>query len=311
MSIHAPEEKKFTAADITLLNLEFNSSCNLRCQWCSLDHDKERMVMSEDILARVMDELVAGQLPNLRRVDLHNAGETLLHPDLPRMLTIIRRARQNLNSKATFGLLTNATLLTPVKSEQIVRSKAIDQMRFSLDGGTPELFESMRKGASWNKVQANIYNFLKANEVAGRPISTEAICIIPPDLNESAYLDPQFKLLLSMIDKVSLRPPHNWDGSVELEVDDSFYQEVAVDRINEVCFLLKRNLVVLPDGNVTVCCNDLNARGVIGNIADQTLTQLATSPKRLEMLRKFSEGNKSNIELCKKCTGFYSSAKTN
>lgn len=294
------------AEDITLLNLEFNSSCNLRCKWCSLDHDKPRAIMSKEMLAHIMDMLAEGQLPNLKRIDLHNAGETLLHPDLPGMLTIIRRARQTLESKATFALLTNAMLLTPKKSEQIVRSRGIDQMRFSLDGGTPERFESIRKGASWEKVRENIFNFLKTNEAAGSPISTEAICIIPTDLPDGAGFDPQFEYLLSMIDKVSLRHPHNWDGSVDLGVDDGFYRNVETDRPDEICFLLKHNLVILPDGQVTVCCNDLNSRGVIGSATDQTLSQLVTSPERLKMIRLFSEGKKDAIELCKDCTGFYS-----
>lgn len=294
------------AEDITLLNLEFNSSCNLRCRWCSLDHGKKRVIMSTDTLGRAMDALVDGQLPNLKRVDLHNAGETLLHPDLPGMLTIIRRTRQKIASTATFGLLTNAMLLTPKKSEQIVRSQAVDQMRFSLDGGTPELFESIRTGASWEKVRSNIFNFLKINEAAGNPIATEAICMLPPDLGEDAHLDPSFEVLFSMIDKVSLRHPHNWDGSVELEVDDEFYREMAEDRAGQTCFLLQHNMVVLPDGRVTVCCSDLNARGVIGNIHKNTLAQIGASPKRQTMLRLFAEGRKDAIKLCKDCTGFYS-----
>ena len=28
------------------LNLEFASICNLRCKWCSLDHDKPKQFMS-------------------------------------------------------------------------------------------------------------------------------------------------------------------------------------------------------------------------------------------------------------------------
>ncbi len=81
------------ADSITLLNLEFNSSCNLRCQWCSLDHTKERKVMSRAVLEKVMQELSSGVFRNLRRIDLHNGGETLLHPDLPGMLSVIRRYR--------------------------------------------------------------------------------------------------------------------------------------------------------------------------------------------------------------------------
>lgn len=262
--------------------------------------------MSREVLERVMGALSEGQLPNLKRVDLHNGGETLLHPDLPGMFTIIRRAKSRVAASTTFGLLTNGMLLTPKVSDQIIRSRAVDQIRFSLDGGTPELFESIRKGASWERVQSNIYSFLRANEDAGHPVRTEAICMLAPDHPSDTSFEPHFKTLLSMLDKVSLRQPHNWDGSVELEVDDGFYQEVAAKREGEVCYLLKNNLVVLPDGQVTVCCNDLNARGVIGSILEQDFKQLASTSQRLRMLRLFSESRKSAIPLCKECTGFYS-----
>ena len=41
------------------LNLEFASICNLRCKWCSLDHDKPKQFMSRELLAKVLDDGVA------------------------------------------------------------------------------------------------------------------------------------------------------------------------------------------------------------------------------------------------------------
>ena len=293
------------AEDITLLNLEFNSSCNLRCKWCSLDHRKARNVMSADVLSRVMSMLAEGQLPNLKRIDLHNGGETLLHPDLPGMLTAIRRARPDIETRAVFSLLTNGMLLTPKVSEQIVRSRAVDQVRFSLDGGTPALFESIRRGASWDTVSSNIVHFTQINRKAGSPVTTEGICMFPLDHPMDTPFAPAFEAVLSLLDNVTLRHPHNWDGSAELDVDDSFFREVADQSEGQVCFLLKNNLVVLPDGSVTVCCNDLNARGVIGSVLDNSLVDLAAHPKRLQRIRLFGEGRKDAIKLCRDCTGFY------
>jgi len=293
------------ADEITLLNLEFNSSCNLRCQWCALDHHKERQIMGRDVLERVMEMLAEDQLPNLKRIDLHNGGETLLHPDLPEMLTVIRRVRPKIKTSAGFNLLTNGMLLTPKVSEQIVRSRAVDQLRFSLDGGSPAKFESIRKGASWETVSTNIYNFLKINEKAGSPVATEAICMFAPDHPEGEGFHHVFEVLLSLLDNVTLRHPHSWDGSADLDVDDEFYREAAAKAKGRTCFLLKNNLVVLPDGNVTVCCNDLNARGVIGSVMEQSLAELAAHPIRQQRLKLFREGRKDAIKLCRDCTGFY------
>ncbi len=293
------------AESVTLLNLEFNSSCNLRCRWCALDHAKERQAMAPETLQRVMDCLADGQLPHLRRVDLHNGGETLLHPDLPGMLTVIRRAKPRLPVQPVFGLLTNAVLLTEKVALQIIRSKAVDQLRFSLDGGAPELFERIRTGAKWDVVRRNVERFLLLNEREGRPLRSEIICMIPPEGLPGGELHLQFASLFNRIDKVSLRHPHNWDGSADLGVDDASYRAIAEQRRGEVCFLLQRNLVVLPGGEVTVCCNDLNARGVIGNVLEQGLDGLAADAERLRWQELFRQGCKDEIVLCKGCTGFY------
>ncbi len=290
---------------VRLLNIEFNSSCNLRCRWCALDHSRPRVTMPPDTLELVMESLANGALPGLRRIDLHNGGETLLHPDLPVMLSVIRRRKARLPGNPVVGLLTNAMPLTSKKAEQIVRSRAVDQMRFSLDGGSRAAYESLRRGARWEVARENIEQFLRINEKAGRPMSTEAICIIPPEGLPPGGMEPEFAALLSGLDKVSLRHPHNWDGSADLSVDDASYRSIAAQRPGEVCFLLERNLVVLPDGRVTVCCNDLNGRGVIGSVLDSGLESLAAHPRRLAMLEAFRAGRKATIPLCRDCTGFY------
>lgn len=293
------------ADSITLLNLEFNSSCNLRCQWCSLDHTKQRKVMPRAVLEKVMQELSSGVFRNLRRIDLHNGGETLLHPDLPGMLSVIRRYRASIPSSVTIGLLTNGMLLTPKVSEQICRSRAVTQVRFSIDGGSPAAFESIRKGAKWDVVRRNVQAFMEINRRAKEPVQTEIICMISAEGLPNDGMDPEFAALLQLADKVSVRNPHNWDGSVDLGVDDSGYQVIAEQRVGEVCFLLQKNLVILPEGKVTVCCNDLNERGVFGSVLDNTLEELVTHPTRLEMIRAFKDGRKDELELCKGCTGFY------
>lgn len=299
-----------SAGTITLLNVEFNSSCNLRCAWCSLDHSKPRQIMTPQTLTRIMECVQAGQLPSLKRIDLHNGGETLLHPGLADMLTVIRRFRPGLPSGLRIGLLTNAMLLTAKTADQILRSNALDELRFSVDGGSPVLYERIRQGAKWDIVSRNILHFLSKNKHSRRPLCTEIICILSPEAGLDHALNPEFAHLLSKVSRVRLRHPHNWDGSVDLGVNDTSYRSIAATRSGEACFLLRKNLVVLPDGRVTVCCNDLNARGVIGSVLTHSLVELAANPARLEMLHLFKNGRKKDIPLCRDCSGFYSAPHT-
>ena len=40
---------------------------------------------------------------------------------------------------------------------------ALDEIRFSVDGGSREQFEELRKGAKWEGVSSNIRSFVKLN----------------------------------------------------------------------------------------------------------------------------------------------------
>lgn len=287
------------------LNLEFASICNLRCKWCSLDHDKPKQFMSRELLAKVLDDVITDPGIQLDRIELHNAGETLLHPDLPGMFAEIAQRKAAL---PRINLLTNAGPLNAARTAVILGSGAIDDIRFSVDGGTQELFEDLRRPAKWASIRANIHAFLDANAKAERRLRTGIICIVDPSRPlTTEWMEPEFRELFARIDDVSLRHPHNWDGSAELGIDDRGYEQHAQAMLakKKVCYFLIKDMVVLPNGDATVCCADLNSRGVIGNANQSTLRELHFSHRRQEMLRLFEAGRKNDIDLCRGCTGYY------
>lgn len=280
------------------INFEFCSFCNLRCKWCTLDHSKKKELMNPEILAKVLDEISDCSKFDIERVDLHNAGETLLHPNLEKMLDEIAKRREKFK-KTTFHLLTNATLLDDKKSDIIIKSNALDEIRFSVDGGTTENYKDIRRGSDWELVRNNILKFAEKNN---KKIKTGIICIIPPEKPYSTdWMDSEFKNLFSRIDNIELRYPHNWDGSEKLNLDKPLLEESR----GRVCKFLLKNLVILPSGDVTVCCADLNSRGVIGNVLRASLEKTVFSRKRLDMINLFSKKKKNKIELCKNCNGYY------
>jgi radical SAM protein with 4Fe4S-binding SPASM domain len=198
--------------------------------------------------------------------------------------------------------LTNAALLNEETGKMIVDSDALDEIRFSVDGGTKELFESIRVGAKWENVKENVLKFVDINNRSGKKIKTGIICMIPPEREFNvSWMSEDFRFLFSNIDSISLRYPHNFDGSKDLglprRIEDTAEQKM--------CYLLLGNLVILPDGDTVVCCADINSRGVIGNITQNTLEELYFSSARLSMIEMFVKDKKNKIPLCKNCEGFY------
>ena len=312
------------------LNIEFASRCNLRCKWCSLDFDKPSVNMDEALLSRTLDELFATPGFTVGEIALHNGGETLMHPRLRPMLDVIAAKRAGRTSFPVITLLTNGVLLNDAKGHAILESGAVDLVRFSVDGGSAAAFEEIRRPAKWSRVRDNVHGFVALNNAAARRVRTGVICVIPPERPATiVWMEPEFQDVLTAVDSYELRYPHNWDGSKDLGLTPEPAPAPAMPlqlyrkgrsllrqarRVIElrpevpahkVCKFLRSELVVLPDGRVTVCCADLNARGVIGDLGDNSLREIFDSEQRASMLDAFRRGDKASIPLCRDCAGYY------
>jgi radical SAM protein with 4Fe4S-binding SPASM domain len=291
---------------ITEINIEFVSYCNLRCKLCSLDHEKTKVRMSAHTLRSFfLNFLNDKRFRSVKTIHLYNAGEVLLHPKLEEMLNVIKEYKHIAEKQKLhfpkIALLTNATILNKKNSEILIHSHVLDNIRFSMDGGSKEKFEEMRSRAKWDEFVNNITAFCEMNSTSSRPIPTGIISVIEYEnkLN-TKWMSDDFKKLLNLADGYELRYAHNWAG----EVDIDELKNKKVKNYKTGCSLLMHQLVLLPNGDVTVCCADLNSKGVIGNISTDNLFDIYNKPQRKEMLKKFMEDKKSEIELCKDCETF-------
>lgn len=283
------------------INIELVNYCNLRCKWCSLDHAQKKYVMSEEILKRLFDNLASDKRFNgVKSILLWSGGETLLHPRLVDMLAIIKEYKDSFvrqgRSFPSVILLTNGVLLNKEISRKLVDLGLLDFIRFSVDGGSREKYEELRGGARWDVVDKNIIDFVAINQ--GK-IKTGIISIIENGKDLCAdWMSDEFRQLLQMVDDVELRHPHDWIG--DIHVDGSQEKE-----FQNRCTFLFHTVVILPNGDVTVCCNDLNGKGAIGNLYKENLFQIYDSPRRREMIRNLKRGKRDKIDLCRNCRGYY------
>ncbi len=293
-------------SSITEINIEFVSYCNLRCILCSLDHEKPKVRMSAEILTRFFENFISdSRFRSVKTIHLYNAGEVLLHPKLMEMLDIVKHFKEKAKEKNIFfpqiALLTNAIILDEKKSKLLINSNIIDNIRFSMDGGNKEKFEEMRKRAEWDVFLKNIKTFCELNKKSAKPIPTGIITLVEyhNKLN-TKWMSEEFKELLDLVDGYELRYAHNWGGDVEIE--ELKNKSAASYKIG--CSLLMHQLVLLPNGDITVCCADLNSKGVIGNINKDDLFTIYSKPQRLMMLQKFMKNKKHEIDLCRDCETF-------
>lgn len=296
-----------SSSTIREINIEFTSYCNLRCSFCSLDHEKPKVRISPELLEKYFSNLTSDKrFGKVEVIHLHNGGETLLHPEIAELLAIIKKYKdlaKNAHRKFPIvHLLTNATPLNEKKSLKVLDSEAIDVMEFSMDGGSPERFEEMRIRAKWDIFYQNIQFFCAENQKRDHKIKTNIISVI--DSNQTLktdWMDKQFVEVLNMVDTYELRHPHTWAGEVDIEGDSSN----SKNKPHKIgCGLLMHQMVFLPNGDISVCCVDLNSKGVVGNINNDNLFDIYNSKLRRNWLELMFKRRKSEIELCKNCDTF-------
>ena len=278
---------------IRALNFELSGACNLRCKWCSLDSKLRAGFMDVELFEDVLRQIADPELFDVRVINLHHSGDVLLHPGFRSFLEALESAKRARADFPFVQMLTSATHLRGDRVAALLETDALDWLRFSVDGGNPRDFEAIRVGAKWDSVVGNIHAFLDEAERRGRTIRTGIISLFA---NDDPEITPEFTELVARVTNYMPRLPHNWVGKTDLGLDD----EPAPPR--GLCKFILSQTVVLHDGRVTLCCNDLNAEGVIGDLADQSLYAIFRGPERRAVIEAMRRERRDELAFCGTCT---------
>lgn len=150
------------------LILDLTSRCNIRCIMCyfsvtdrlrfkpfDLDTDP-RGNMSMEMFRRVAAELFRGT----RKVGLGCAAEPLIHPEIGEILRRIRAHRV-----PETWIQTNLLALTADTAESIVVN-GVRTVAVSIDGTSRSTYETIRRGASWDRLHERLQMLRDAKTAA-------------------------------------------------------------------------------------------------------------------------------------------------
>ncbi len=139
------------------LYLEVTNRCNLRCRTCpqffgmaEAFHD-----LSWERFIEITD-----QFTKIRRVVLHGIGEPLLNPDLGRMI-------RHLKVRGAYVLFNSNGLLLRGRKARDLASSGLDELRVSIDGGTPETYREVRGVDGFDKILGNLRRFAELKRALG------------------------------------------------------------------------------------------------------------------------------------------------
>ncbi len=143
-------EPEIVPAEILAAIIEPTVRCNLNCITCSeVTRARTKKDMDFSEFKSILD-----QFPYLIKLALQGVGEPLLNPDLFRMVRLAK------DRKIYVYFNSNGTVLTDEISHQLIES-GLDHMNFSIDGGSKEIYEKVRRGASLEDFRRRVKRFME------------------------------------------------------------------------------------------------------------------------------------------------------
>lgn len=247
---------------------------------------EQRGPLELDILRRLVEDITAYDDV---LVVLGGFGEPLLHPQFGEVLRICRQA-------GVFGLAirTNGIAL----NEQVIRAVLeadVDVVHFLLDAVDPASYSRAHGCDAYETVTANITALDQARRERGKinPITIAGLTKSHETLDMmEAFYDRWLK--------------HSGWAVIE---GYSFHAGLVEDRRvmsmappqRELCRQLYDRCTVLADGAVVACDQDFQGRYVLGNLREQSLSEIRRSAPLLSLLEAHRQQRYSAGPMCQRC----------
>lgn len=145
-----------------LVFIEITNRCNLHCIMCGRTHDPryEQKGHAGDVSLETVKQLDP-LFPLAREVNLVGIGEPTINRQFVEIVQHVKGFGPHTSTTC------NATLLTEDSTRRLIES-GLDQIVFSVDGCTAPTFETIRVGATFEKVTTHIRRFTAMKRDLGR-----------------------------------------------------------------------------------------------------------------------------------------------
>lgn len=275
--------------------VEIISVCNLACSFCPPTNRTKGMIKLEDF-NRILDQLK----PHTKYIYLHVKGEPLMHPRIDQLLDAAHEKGFKVN------ITTNGTLIKKNR-DKLLGKPALRQINFSLHS-----FDGHEGSENREKYLGDILEFVREAKEQGILISyrlwnlqrgqstdlarrrnRETLDIIEKEYN----LD--YKIEEKVVPGGGVKVAHN----VYLNQDHEFSWPslfAPEDEGKGFCHALRSHAAILVDGTVVPCCLDGDGIIKLGNVNDQSFTEIVEGDRASRIVEGFS--NRVAVEeLCRKC----------
>jgi len=270
------------------ISVEIDTHCNIRCTMCPISKD---VVKNQGRVSLETIESICKKAKGWTdKISLAVMGEPLLHPQVPEMIKIVK----DYGYQAL--IWTNGLILNERRAEAILKA-GIDKVVFSYEIIDKDLHESIRVGASYDKVKRNLDMFLDM-QAKLRPETEVSIWNIVPDRNRSLEIPDAVKAGYPGVEMFSSYAM-DWHGTIEVDSQNEELGEPAP------CNQIDNYLSVAWTGEVVACCNDFNHEYILGDINTQSMEEIWYGKPRLDLVEHMANGALDGVKPCGTCSAPY------
>lgn len=270
--------------------IENTNCCNARCVMCPRATHTRLLGYMDFILFEKLIKETAKHKNKVKRIHLHNYGEPLMDRELPKRIKLVK----DCGIKHVY-FVTNASLLTPKKSREIIET-GLDEFKISFYGTDRNTYNRTMKGLDFDRSILNVKEFFRIRKELHSKKPSVIIQYLPQTSNESKteeFLNIFRPLINKDIgDSLNIFSLHNFGGG------RVYHKE---KKIFSICNYPWRTMLILHDGKVVICCLDYNGVQVVGDVKKNSIEEIWNS-KRYKMVRDdFKKLRYDKYPICMKC----------
>lgn len=276
------------------LSVQINQDCNLACAHCGFQAHLRRHANDRPLnMGVAFFEEIIGQYRSYAQerpkyLSLSAGGEPLMHPAF---LALCERADR---AGLPFGLDTNATLLNGETARALLSLPHFKRIVFSIDGFKSETYESIRRGADFDAVHAQVIEFLRLARQCGRGDLHTRVNMVLQERN-AGETEEFIRYWAGRVSQVNVS---------SLRVGTRIINPRFLPAERSPCRFLWDYTRVLTDGRVVICCVDDKFTSVIGDLRDQRLAELWQGARYRELRERQTHGDFSDPAMCSECTAW-------
>lgn len=264
-------------------------TCNASCIHCPTGKAETahvpRKPMDMDLFRHLIDQLAASEIPITGQIAFGLFGDGLVDPFVVERAAYVRRMLPDV----PISVNSNGAAYDPKRHNKL--KNYISLITLHCESINPKVYDRMMAPLRAERVHAKFPGLF-------RDFPNMVRVSVPVSRANYGEMEAMFSHFKTMgAENVAFHPL-----SARCSRNQTLFESLSFDPQIISCEPnIFNDLIIDCDGAVVACCNDFEREVPVGNLKSNTLAELLSDPRRVEMMRLLAEGRHEEIATCARC----------